>query len=223
MPDADALSSYGYPPGESHLPHMAGHIWARTGDYARLAADNLRAVRNDEAWFAQGDGPGQQYMRRYHDHCVDFVLYGLTTLGRDDEARAAAKNEDAAMRVELALRLHDDAAVLATAAPSAHGERALAAARARRRWPPARAERAKAADGARGPGRPGAGRRGAGAPGRQPGPGGRGLRARLRRGQVRLHRRPQELLVRRRSARATARRCWPTSSRPKPRPSSRPS
>jgi tetratricopeptide (TPR) repeat protein len=146
VPDAEALSSYSYPLGESHLPHMAGHIWARIGDYARLAADNIRAVRNDEGWFAQGDGPGQQYMRRYHDHCVDFVLYGLTTVGRDDEARAAAKNEDAAMRVELALRLHDDAAVLAAAAPSAHAERALAAARAGD-LAAARAERAKAGTG----------------------------------------------------------------------------
>ncbi len=144
LPDAEALSSYAYPPGESHLPHMAGHIWARIGDYARLAADNVRAVRNDEAWFAQGDGPGQQYMRRYHDHCVDFVLYGLSTLGRDDEARAFAKNEDADMRVELALRLHDDAAVLAAAAASDHGPRALAAARAGD-VATARAERAKLA------------------------------------------------------------------------------
>ncbi|MEA2663177.1 MAG: hypothetical protein QOI11_121, partial [Candidatus Eremiobacteraeota bacterium] len=147
VPDAEALSSYSYPPGESHLPHMAGHIWSRVGDYARLTADNLRAIRNDEGWFAQGDGPGQQYMRRYHDHCVDFVLYGLTTIGRDDEARAAARNEDAAMRVELALRLHDDAGVLAAAAPGAHAERALAAARAGDAAG-ARAERAKA-DGGR--------------------------------------------------------------------------
>ncbi len=57
VPDAEALSSYAYPPGESHLPHMAGHIWARTGDYARLAADNVRAVRNDEAWFAPATAP----------------------------------------------------------------------------------------------------------------------------------------------------------------------
>ncbi len=87
-------------------------------------------------------------MRRYHDHCVDFVLYGLTTLGRDDEARALAKGEDADMRVELALRLHDDAAVLATAPADAHGPRALAAARAGDAAT-ARAERAKAASGGR--------------------------------------------------------------------------
>ncbi|HYW54820.1 MAG TPA: hypothetical protein VE826_12690 [Dongiaceae bacterium] len=105
--DADALSSYGYPPGTSHLPHMAGHIWARVGEYARLVDDNERAVANDKVWFAQGDGAGQHYMRNYHDHDVDFVLYGLTTVGRNDEARAFAKNEDASMQLKVALRLHD--------------------------------------------------------------------------------------------------------------------
>ena len=119
VPDADALSSYGYPPGESHLPHMAGHIWSRVGAYERLIDDNQRAVANDRAWFALGDGPGQHYMHIYHDHDVDFVLYGLTTLGRNDEARAAAKDEDAFMRAKLALRLHEDAAVLTAAAPGA--------------------------------------------------------------------------------------------------------
>jgi tetratricopeptide (TPR) repeat protein len=109
VPDADALSSYGYPPGTSHLPHMPGHIWARVGEYARLIDDNERAVANDKVWFAQGDGAGQHYMHNYHDHDVDFVLYGLTTVGRNDEARAFAKNEDAAMQLKTALRLHDDA------------------------------------------------------------------------------------------------------------------
>jgi tetratricopeptide (TPR) repeat protein len=111
VPDADALSSYGYPPGTSHLPHMAGHIWARVGEYARLVDDNERAVANDKAWFAQGDGAGQHYMRNYHDHDVDFVLYGLTTVGRNDDARAFAKSEDASMQLKTALRLHDDARV----------------------------------------------------------------------------------------------------------------
>ncbi|HEY6234118.1 MAG TPA: hypothetical protein VIW69_03305, partial [Candidatus Elarobacter sp.] len=127
VPDADALSSYGYPPGTSHLPHMAGHIWARVGEYARLVDDNERAVANDKAWFAQGDGAGQHYMRNYHDHDVDFVLYGLTTVGRNDDARAFAKSEDAYMQSKVALRLHDDVAVLKLAfSPLA---RALAAAR----------------------------------------------------------------------------------------------
>jgi hypothetical protein len=127
--DAEALSAYVYPPGESHLPHMSGHIWSRTGDYDRLAADNQLAVANDRAWFALGDGPGQQYMKSYHDHDVDFVLYGLTTVGRDADARAAASEEDAAMRTKLALRLHDDAAVLAIGSDAGAFARGIATAR----------------------------------------------------------------------------------------------
>jgi hypothetical protein len=142
VPNADALSSYSYPPGESHLPHMAGHIWSRVGEYERLVADNQRAVANDRAWFAMGDGPGQHYMRLYHDHCVDFVLYGLTTLGRNDEARAAAKDEDAFMRTKLALRVHDDAAVTANVPADAAFAKAFAAARSGNAAV-ARAERAK--------------------------------------------------------------------------------
>ncbi len=127
--DAETLSSYVYPPGESHLPHMSGHIWSRIGDYDRLAADNQVAVANDRAWFALGDGPGQQYMKQYHDHDVDFVLYGLTTIGRDADARAAASDEDASMRAKLALRLHDDAAVVAIGSGANSFARGIAAAR----------------------------------------------------------------------------------------------
>jgi tetratricopeptide (TPR) repeat protein len=128
VPDADALSSYGYPLGESHLPHMAGHIWSRTGEYERLVTDNQRAVDNDRAWFAMGNGPGQEYMHFYHDHCVDFVAYGLTTLGRNDEARAAVKSEDTLSQVRTALRLHEDARVVELAKGATTGFNGFAAA-----------------------------------------------------------------------------------------------
>ncbi|MGD0050390.1 MAG: hypothetical protein ABSD03_01070 [Vulcanimicrobiaceae bacterium] len=112
VPNALALASYTYPLGASHLIHMPGHIWTRIGDYAALIDGNEGAVANDRAWFAQGDGPGQQYMMTYHDHDVDFVLYGLTTIGRNDDARTFAATESWAMQAKLALRLHDDATVL---------------------------------------------------------------------------------------------------------------
>jgi hypothetical protein len=145
IPDADALGSYGYPPGTSHLPHMTGHIWARVGEYAKMIDDNERAVANDQAWFALGDGPGQQYMRNYHDHDVEFVLYGLTTVGRNDDARAFAKNEDEAMQIKAALRMHDDARVAAIGPGKGNlfaYAHAIAAAR-RGDLPGARTERAK--------------------------------------------------------------------------------
>ncbi|HTW83397.1 MAG TPA: hypothetical protein VMD91_04905 [Candidatus Sulfotelmatobacter sp.] len=129
IPDAIALGSYAYPPGTSHLIHMPGHIWDRVGNYAQLVDDNERAVANDQAWFSQGDGPGQAYMRNYHDHDVDFVLYGLTTVGRDADALAFARHEDAAMQTRLAIRLHDDATAEREAPAEALLPRGIAAAR----------------------------------------------------------------------------------------------
>ena len=130
VPDALALASYTYPPGASHLIHMPGHIWTRIGDYTALIDDNERAVANDVTWFAQGNGPGQQYMQTYHDHDVDFVLYGLTTIGRNDDARAFAANEDRTMQAKVALRLHDAAGLLRFAPFAGTLGWAIAAARA---------------------------------------------------------------------------------------------
>jgi hypothetical protein len=124
--NARALESLTYEPGESHLPHMAGHIWARTGDYAALVRDNEIAVNNDKAWNALGDGPGQQYMRQYHDHDVSFVLYGLSTVGLVDEADAFVVNEDADSQLRLALRLHQDLRVAQIEAGSSDSNAAFA-------------------------------------------------------------------------------------------------
>jgi len=128
IPNADALGSYVYPLGTSHLPHMAGHIWARVGEYGRMVDDNEHALSNDAGWFALGDGPGQQYMRNYHDHDVDFVIYGLTTVGRDDEAHAVAKGEDPVSQVKTALRLHEDERVAELAKGATTGYTGFAAA-----------------------------------------------------------------------------------------------
>ena len=142
IPDADALSSYVYPPGTSHLPHMSGHIWSRVGDYGRLVDDNEHAVANDQSWFAQGNGPGQEYMKFYHDHDVDFVLYGLTTLGQADQARAFAQHEDELMQLKAALRLRDETRVLQLTRATSTGYDAFARAIASARQGEVRSARA---------------------------------------------------------------------------------
>jgi tetratricopeptide (TPR) repeat protein len=106
LPDANYLAALSYDPGQSHLPHMAGHTYARTGDYDALVAANEAALENDEAYFALGNGPGQEYMQGYHDHDVEFVLYGLTTTGRNLEALMLSSNFSIVERGYLALRLH---------------------------------------------------------------------------------------------------------------------
>ncbi len=86
--DADALAGYAYPDGLSHLPHMAGHIFAREGQYQRTIATNTVALDNDHRYYGESDGDGPHYLNRYHTHDIDFILYSLTTIGRNDEARA---------------------------------------------------------------------------------------------------------------------------------------
>jgi tetratricopeptide (TPR) repeat protein len=132
LSDARYFDGLTFVPGMSHLPHMAGHIYARTGDYAALVAANERAVANDAAYFALGNGPGQAYMRTYHDHDLDFIAYGLTTLGRDADARDAVAHEDTRMQLRVALRTRDVSAVDLADAVKNDPLRAIALARAGR-------------------------------------------------------------------------------------------
>ena len=111
--NADTLSAMAFLPGESHLDHMPGHIYDRVGDYAHMLLANERAVENDRVYFsfaktlypAFGDA-GVAYMREYHQHDVDFLLYGYTTIGRDGDATALAARENAASIARVALRMH---------------------------------------------------------------------------------------------------------------------
>jgi hypothetical protein len=129
LPDADDLAALDYAPGESHLLHMAGHIFDRLGDFGRMVAVNKGACANDALYFAAGDGDGQRYMRTYHEHDVSFVLYGLTTLGRDAEAAAFAARESSADSEAVALRLHDNAEVLRLLGDAVTPQRVIAEAR----------------------------------------------------------------------------------------------
>jgi tetratricopeptide (TPR) repeat protein len=112
LENARFLDGLNYEPGMSHLQHMSGHTYTRIGDYDALIAANQAALANDAAYFALGNGAGQNYIRNYHLHDVEFVVYGLTTQGRNAEARAAAAKEGEMMRRFAALRMHDDAEVL---------------------------------------------------------------------------------------------------------------
>ncbi|MGB8265626.1 MAG: hypothetical protein WCE44_04855 [Candidatus Velthaea sp.] len=132
LADADYLAGLAYEPGESHLPHMAGHIYVRLGALDRMLAVNQVAVANDAAYFAQGDGksPGQQYMRTYHDHDVEFIAYGLTTVGLEDEALAAVAQTDPRLQAHTAIRLHRDVDAQRIVAPDDHFSLGILALRA---------------------------------------------------------------------------------------------
>jgi hypothetical protein len=128
--DADYLAALRYDPGESHLQHMAGHIYDRLGDYAAMVAVNRAACANDERYFAQGNGDGQRYMQTYHEHDVDFVLYGLTTMGNNADAVAFAAHESLYSREIVAMRMHDDPGVLGLLGDAVTPMRVIAEARA---------------------------------------------------------------------------------------------
>jgi hypothetical protein len=110
--DARALTSYTYGLGMSHLPHMASHIYSRWGLYEEgvysIIRANTRAVDNDHGYYDVGDGPGQQYLNRYHAHDIDFLLYAWTTIGRNDKAVDFVSTEYPNGRplLSLMLRLH---------------------------------------------------------------------------------------------------------------------
>ncbi len=130
LADADYLAALRYDPGESHLQHMAGHVYDRIGWYPQMIAVNRGACANDDAYFAQGAGAGQAYMRTYHEHDVDFVLYGLTTLGRNAEAERFAAQESDYSRELVGLRLHDNDGVLRLLGAAVTPMRVIAEARA---------------------------------------------------------------------------------------------
>jgi hypothetical protein len=130
LADANALAALQYDPGESHLEHMAGHVYDRLGEYAAMVAVNESACANDAAYFGQGHGDAQDAMRGYHEHNVDFVLYGLTTLGLNAPARAFAAHETLYSREIVALREHDNRAVLGMLGDAVTPLRVIAEARA---------------------------------------------------------------------------------------------
>jgi len=90
---------------------------------------NEGACANDDSYFALGNGDGQKYMHSYHEHDVDFVLYGLTTIGRNADARAFAARESDYSRELVALRTHDDRAVLSLLGAAITSMRVIAEAR----------------------------------------------------------------------------------------------
>jgi hypothetical protein len=130
LPDAQYLAGVHYEPGESHLPHMAGHIYARLGMFDQMIAANTVAIENDAVYFAQGNGPGQRYMRDYHDHDVSFIVYGDTTLGDDDAALAAMASGSEIVQAHTDIRLRRNAAAAKLLEPDDHFSRALLALRA---------------------------------------------------------------------------------------------
>jgi tetratricopeptide (TPR) repeat protein len=116
--DADVLYNLYYDVGESHLPHMAGHIYNHVGLFQKAVDANYKALGNDKAYFALGSGPGQKYMQFYHMHDLMNLFYAQTTIGEDAAAWQIASHEmpDDARMGETLIAVRDRRAPLAAEA-----------------------------------------------------------------------------------------------------------
>lgn len=83
---ADALRHLA--PDAGHLVHMPSHIDVLVGEYARVVADNERAIAADDRYFTRTTEPGFYSLYRAHNH--HFRIYGAMFAGRREIALEAA-------------------------------------------------------------------------------------------------------------------------------------
>ncbi|OBJ44804.1 hypothetical protein A5630_15460 [Mycolicibacterium mucogenicum] len=79
-------------PDASHLAHMATHIDAARGDWARVIDSNNDAIAADENYFARESGSPVGWYDLYRAHNLNAKAYGSMMAGRLQEAmRSAAR------------------------------------------------------------------------------------------------------------------------------------
>lgn len=86
LPAADALRDL--VPDAGHLLHMPSHIDVLVGEYARVVADNDRAIAADDRFFDRTEAPAFYSLYRAHNH--HFRIYGAMFAGRRQVALDAA-------------------------------------------------------------------------------------------------------------------------------------
>ena len=94
LPSAQRLETAA--PAAGHLVHMPGHIYLRTGDFARTVTMNEKAVAADDAFF-KDFGKSAMYPIMYATHNSHFVWYGGMQAGMKEKAVAAADRVQAEM------------------------------------------------------------------------------------------------------------------------------
>jgi tetratricopeptide (TPR) repeat protein len=101
----------GLMPGAGHLVHMPAHIWLRVGRYWDAAEANRRAIRADEAYYANGGLRGSYQMYTLHNWA--FLSQAEMFLGDADAAVEAARGAIAAAPRDLLRQMTGWDAVLA--------------------------------------------------------------------------------------------------------------
>ncbi len=97
LPFADRLR--GLVPDAGHLAHMPTHLDVLCGDYRRVVASNLDAVRADEKYLAR-DG-AMNFYTLYRSHDYHFAIYGALFLGQSRVALEMAGRLEASIPEDL--------------------------------------------------------------------------------------------------------------------------
>ncbi len=88
LPSAERLGKLA--PSAGHLVHMPGHIYIRTGDYAKAAKVNIDAAAVDRAYI-KATGANGMYPAMYFSHNLHFQVENFNRTGQFAEARRAAR------------------------------------------------------------------------------------------------------------------------------------
>jgi tetratricopeptide (TPR) repeat protein len=88
LPSADRLNTL--VPAAGHLVHMPGHIYIRTGDYAKAAEANRRAIEADNSYLSGCHVPQGAYALAYVPHNYHFLWAALIMDGANKEGTQAA-------------------------------------------------------------------------------------------------------------------------------------
>jgi len=88
IPSAERLGKLA--PAAGHLVHMPGHIYIRTGDYAKAAKVNIDAAAVDRAYI-KATGANGMYPAMYFSHNLHFQVENFNRTGQYSEARRAAR------------------------------------------------------------------------------------------------------------------------------------
>jgi tetratricopeptide (TPR) repeat protein len=88
LPSAERLGKLA--PAAGHLVHMPGHIYIRTGDYAKAAKVNIDAAAVDRAYI-KATGANGMYPAMYFSHNLHFQVENFNRTGQFAEANRAAR------------------------------------------------------------------------------------------------------------------------------------
>lgn len=88
LPAAERLDNL--VPGSGHLTHMPSHVYIRTGQYAKSADQNEKAVAADRRYFALAPEP--EFYGLYYVHNLHFLAYSAMMECRYDTAIKAARD-----------------------------------------------------------------------------------------------------------------------------------